>query len=145
MNFRLKEGVTFHLFITTAPCGDSRIFSLHESSSSTNLEAKNKPEVEKPETEEKSEEKSEDNTKNDVTQSIPPTTADATAEPTPSGDGFDPNNNDEKTVTAPSVPSVEDIDPLENFGSDTVAIYVTKAEDTDKKIKGPRPPSDSSK
>lgn len=28
--FRLKEGIDFHLFITTAPCGDARIFSLHE-------------------------------------------------------------------------------------------------------------------
>jgi len=31
--FRLKEGVSFHLFITTSPCGDARIFSLHESPS----------------------------------------------------------------------------------------------------------------
>ena len=34
------------MFITTAPCGDARIFSLHETSSSTNLEAKNRPENE---------------------------------------------------------------------------------------------------
>ena len=34
------------MFITTAPCGDARIFSLHETSSSTNLEAKNRPESE---------------------------------------------------------------------------------------------------
>ena len=26
----MKEGVDFHLFITTSPCGDARIFSLHE-------------------------------------------------------------------------------------------------------------------
>lgn len=30
---RLKPGIEFHLFITTAPCGDARIFSLHESPS----------------------------------------------------------------------------------------------------------------
>eukprot|EP00092_Neocalanus_flemingeri_P022786 GFUD01024706.1.p1 GENE.GFUD01024706.1~~GFUD01024706.1.p1 ORF type:complete len:703 (+),score=193.42 GFUD01024706.1:51-2159(+) len=28
--FRLLQGVSFHLFISTAPCGDARIFSLHE-------------------------------------------------------------------------------------------------------------------
>jgi double stranded RNA-specific editase B len=33
----LKDGVEFHLFVTTAPCGDARIFSLHESSSSSSL------------------------------------------------------------------------------------------------------------
>ena len=37
---RLKNGVGFHLFITTSPCGDARIFSLHESSSTNNLESK---------------------------------------------------------------------------------------------------------
>lgn len=29
--YRLREGVHFHLYISTAPCGDSRIFSPHES------------------------------------------------------------------------------------------------------------------
>lgn len=28
--FRLKDGIKFHLYISTAPCGDSRIFSPHE-------------------------------------------------------------------------------------------------------------------
>merc|ERR1712142_1016301 len=28
--FNLKQGVSLHLFISTAPCGDARIFSLHE-------------------------------------------------------------------------------------------------------------------
>ena len=31
--FRLKPGISFHLFITTSPCGDARIFSLHENPS----------------------------------------------------------------------------------------------------------------
>ncbi|KAH9505413.1 Double-stranded RNA-specific editase 1 [Bulinus truncatus] len=31
--FQLKEGVKFHLYISTAPCGDTRIFSPHEKSS----------------------------------------------------------------------------------------------------------------
>ena len=42
MFYRLKDGVGFHMFITTSPCGDARIFSLHESSSATNLESKAK-------------------------------------------------------------------------------------------------------
>jgi len=28
--FKIKSGVSFHLFVSTAPCGDARIFSLHE-------------------------------------------------------------------------------------------------------------------
>ena len=128
--FRLKEGVTFHLFITTAPCGDARIFSLHESSSSTNLEAKNKTENE--------EQKPEDQTAN------PEMNDNNNGElPTVNGDKngeistvSDPNNNNSN----PGEPEV-----LENFGNDTVAIYVTKAEDVEKKCRGPRPPSDSSK
>jgi len=28
--YKVKSGVSFHLFISTAPCGDARIFSLHE-------------------------------------------------------------------------------------------------------------------
>lgn len=28
--FKLKDGIEFHLYINTAPCGDARIFSPHE-------------------------------------------------------------------------------------------------------------------
>ncbi|XP_014233738.1 double-stranded RNA-specific editase Adar-like [Trichogramma pretiosum] len=32
--FKLKDGIQFHLYINTAPCGDARIFSPHEDSDS---------------------------------------------------------------------------------------------------------------
>ena len=69
LNFRfrrLKKGVGFHLFITTSPCGDARIFSLHESSSTNNLESKVKlsDESEQKEEEEVKEEEEEE-TKDD--------------------------------------------------------------------------------
>ena len=35
--FQLKKSVAFHLYISTAPCGDSRLFSPHEITSSTDL------------------------------------------------------------------------------------------------------------
>lgn len=28
--YKLKDGIQFHLYINTAPCGDARIFSPHE-------------------------------------------------------------------------------------------------------------------
>jgi len=30
--FKVKDEVNFHLYINTAPCGDARLFSPHESS-----------------------------------------------------------------------------------------------------------------
>lgn len=32
--FKLKQGIQFHLYINTAPCGDARIFSPHEDNDS---------------------------------------------------------------------------------------------------------------
>ena len=52
---RLKEGVDFHLFITTSPCGDARIFSLHEAPSTREKEAKEKEAKEKEDEEPKGE------------------------------------------------------------------------------------------
>lgn len=28
--YRLRDGINFHLYINTAPCGDARVFSPHE-------------------------------------------------------------------------------------------------------------------
>lgn len=39
--YKLIEGIDFHLFITTSPCGDARIFSLHESPSNASLSTSN--------------------------------------------------------------------------------------------------------
>jgi len=39
--YKLKEKVRFHLYINTAPCGDARIFSPHESSYSNKGESEN--------------------------------------------------------------------------------------------------------
>lgn len=33
--FKLKDGINFHLYINTAPCGDSRLFSPHEKTEHT--------------------------------------------------------------------------------------------------------------
>jgi len=35
--FRLKKGIKTHLFISTAPCGDARIFSPKEEQVSSNV------------------------------------------------------------------------------------------------------------
>lgn len=117
--YKVKEGVNFHLFITTAPCGDARIFSLHESSgSATNLDSKNKPEI------------AEDKlSESPSCENLVIETQTVIGEAMPTSDQ---NNNIEE------VP--------ENFGNDTVAIYVTKAEDVDRKSKhGLKTPSDSSR
>ena len=87
--FRLKDGIDFHLFITTSPCGDARIFSLHESSSATNPEPKSKsPEVENEEKDSKEENSKEDDSKEDENP--------LTEEKEPSDEGVvldDENNN----------------------------------------------------
>lgn len=34
MGYKLRDGIQFHLYINTAPCGDARIFSPHEENES---------------------------------------------------------------------------------------------------------------
>ena len=63
--FRLKDRIDFHLFITTSPCGDARIFSLHESSSATP-----EPKPKSPEAENEEKDSKEENSKEDETPSM---------------------------------------------------------------------------
>ena len=41
--YKLKDTIRFHLYINTAPCGDARIFSPHESNTTNKTESENSP------------------------------------------------------------------------------------------------------
>ena len=132
--FRLKDGIGFHLFITTSPCGDARIFSLHESSTATNPEATKA----KIDTIEESNKVSEDTETKEASSE--------TEKP-----GQDQPEVPEKVITKEPelvqaeevVQDLNNVNELENYGNDVVAIYVTKAEEPKKRE--PKPVSDSSR
>ena len=132
------------MFITTSPCGDARIFSLHESSSANNLEAKtaSKNEVEaeaaKPTEAEVAVKPAEDSGKaTEVTEVVNDEEPEKTVE-----NGCSDTTEDTKVEDEPKDPNNNE-EVLENFGNDEVAIYVTKAEEPRKRE--PRPMSDSSR
>ena len=117
----MKDGIGFHLFITTSPCGDARIFSLHESSTSN-------PEANAAKAKTDTTEESSIATESENKEDQPENPEDAVPTEVVVEEVKDPNINP---------------DEFENYGNDEVAIYVTKAEEPRKREA--KPMSDSSR
>ena len=142
----MKDGIGFHLFITTSPCGDARIFSLHESSTAANPEA-TKAKIDTIEEVVEAAKVSDDSETKETSSEID---ADKPGQDQPEIPETKEPEVPEKVITKEPEPITEEVrDPnknpneLENYGNDVVAIYVTKAEEPKKRES--KPVSDSSR
>ena len=127
----MKDGIGFHLFITTSPCGDARIFSLHESSTATNPEA----------TKAKIDTIEESTTVVVATNKVSDDAETKEASSETEKPGQDQPEVPEKVITKEPelvqaeevVQDLNNVNELENYGNDVVALYVTKAQEPKKR------------
>ena len=139
----MKDGIGFHLFITTSPCGDARIFSLHESSTAANPEA-TKAKIDTIEEVVEAAKVSDDSETKETSSEID---ADKSGQDQPEiPETKEPGQDQEvpeKVITEEVRDPNKNPNELENYGNDVVAIYVTKAEEPKKRES--KPVSDSSR